>query len=97
MNRCLGIYEILVLIAQYIVEDGHEGLPNADHEALTAMALACKDFLEPAMDASWHTVDARCLVWTFPPDIVSSPDYGEFMVRVSLHGQIEVLTRLVGR
>ena len=43
-----------------------------DQRALTDIALVCKTFFGPAMDASWRTVeDISRLVYTLPPDVVA--------------------------
>ena len=55
--RCLQISEILTHVL------GHDA---ADLSTLAAMAISCKSFHEPAMDALWHsipdiTVIVKCL------------------------------------
>lgn len=72
MHRCLQVSDILRCIV-----DSRESLSGAGFERrilsnsnLLAFALACKDFLEPALDIRWIQVhEFRHLLKCFPADL----------------------------
>lgn len=72
MHRCLTINEILAIIVRDLLSPySHQD----DRRNLTAMALTCKTFYEPAMRESWHTVeDISRLAHTLPSDAVVFAD-----------------------
>ena len=63
------IDEILANVAQHLPSP--YGIDEDSRWSLTAMALACRAFYEPAMNANWHTIeDVGQFFDTLPADIV---------------------------
>lgn len=65
MYKCLEISEILEVIIDHVFmsSEGMEGM-----RAVVALALTCRDFLDPALNRLWHTQESLDpLIRTLPP------------------------------
>ena len=61
MHQCLMITEVVRAIADEL------RLERFRNGTLLHMALACKAFFEPAMDALWRSLlDPECIITTLP-------------------------------
>ena len=72
MHPCLTIDEILTRIVSHLAPPRSQVPSERDIWRLTAFALACKTFYDPAMDASWASlVGLNRLMRTFPDGVVA--------------------------
>lgn len=63
MHACLGVDEIVRLLACDLVTSGGEA-------TAVALACCCKNFEDPVLDALWGTQGRLCLLLkTFPEDV----------------------------
>ena len=63
MHPCLGVYEILGLIAHELVASGAKG-------SAVPLACCCKSFEAPVLDALWESQNRLLpLLKSFPVDI----------------------------
>lgn len=72
MHPCLTIDEILTRIISHLAPLGSQVPSKRDVRRLTALALTCKTFHDPAMAASWASlVGLNRLMRAFPEGIVA--------------------------
>lgn len=74
MHRCLCISEVLQVIADSL-DNGHGG-------TLLTMALTCRTFFDPAMNALWRTLTDRAYVYLILPERIRTVTSGK---RVTIH------------
>lgn len=65
MHSCLQINELVAIIAEGIID---ELLAEDWRGNLTHMALTCRTFYEPAMNALWRTLPTISALWLALPD-----------------------------
>ena len=70
MYRCLTVDEILSQIVLNLAPRQPEAPSECDIEALTAVALTCKTFYEPAMAVSWASLEGLGRLMCTLPDRV---------------------------
>lgn len=67
MHRCLEIQEIVSLVCQQLSAENTRTVSN--NGSLAALAMTCRDFQEPALDALWYQQTSLIpLVKCFPSD-----------------------------
>ncbi|KAF8064285.1 hypothetical protein FPV67DRAFT_212879 [Lyophyllum atratum] len=76
MHQCLAIPEILAAVFQHFrdMEDREEG-----SAILARLAVTCKSFKEPALDALWYRLPSfHRLIGCLPPDAIDKQRGGRF-------------------
>ncbi|KIM90987.1 hypothetical protein PILCRDRAFT_1215 [Piloderma croceum F 1598] len=70
MHHCLKIPEILTIIFESLNNNDSESFrPYTDYQTFFALALVCRNFLEPALDALWREQGSFAqLIQTLPTD-----------------------------
>ncbi|GLB44545.1 hypothetical protein LshimejAT787_1701720 [Lyophyllum shimeji] len=75
VQRCLAIPEILAAIFQHILLAENEG----GSQTLARLAVTCKQFKEPALDALWYRLQSfNRLIGCLPSDVLSKQRGGRF-------------------
>lgn len=70
MHRALTVYELLLIIFQYVTVDSRVEdffAPNRPKRQLLWIALTCQTFARPALDVLWRELTFMPALWSFIP------------------------------